>query len=414
MPDPSSARYHHGDADHHIREAWQGLAASLAGLSELVDLFVERRAERLWRLAGGAVTAVETSLSEGAACRWRDGRLTSCDGLERPRLAALLGLATRELPSVPLAEPGDLPTREELGLPPDAGLTAVRWLWRSAGVAGGGVGVPIRRPVLLDLAWADGRRTVRPWPLDPAWPPPAHAPTRLGPVAAGPLRALFSPQAAATLLHELLGHPLEGDLLLAGASPWRGRQGERILSLPLDLQDDPTRTDLPGAFDTDDEGHPAAARHLVRDGVLTGALAAEAFAGALGVAPGNARRATLHTLPRPRVSNLVARCPDALADPPRGEAEVEIEAISSGTLEPRAGLVVLQVRVAHTLRHGRRVRGLAPFTLLGRLPAVAGGLLAAAEPCRPSAEPGWCGKEGEVVPTGSEAPWLLVEGLEAR
>jgi TldD protein len=228
------------------------------------------------------------------------------------------------------------------------------------------------------------------------------------------VRALLSPQAAATLLHELLGHPLEGDLLLAGASPWRGRQGERILSLPLDLQDDPTRTDLPGAFETDDEGHPAAARYLLREGVLTGALATGAFAAALGVAPGNARRATPHTLPRPRVSNLVARCPGALVAPPRDDAEVEIEAISSGTIEPRAGVVVLQVRVAHTLRHGRRVRGLAPFTLLGRLPAVAGGLLAAAAPGAVSAEPGWCGKEGEVVPTGSDTPWLLVEGLEAR
>ena len=230
----------------------------------------------------------------------------------------------------------------------------------------------------------------------------------------GPLRALLSPQATATLLHELLGHPLEGDFLLAGTSPWRGRQGERILSLPLDLWDDPTRADLPGSFGVDDEGRPAAARCLVQEGVLTGALATRAFAPALGVEPGNARRATLHALPRPRVSNLVARCPGALAEPPRDEAEVEVEAISAGTLEPRAGLVVLQVRVAHTLRHGRRVRGLAPFTLLGRLSAVAGGLLVAAEPVGASAEPGWCGKEGEVVPTGSEAPWLLVEGLEAR
>ena len=103
--------------------------------------------------------------------------------------------------------------------------------------------------------------------------------------------------------------------------------------------------------------------------MLTGALATRALASALGVEPGNARRATLHALPRPRVSNLLARYPGALAEPPRGEAEVEVEAISAGTLEPRAGLVVLLVRVAHTLRHGRRVRGLAPFTLLGRLPA---------------------------------------------
>lgn len=414
MPDRepfSSAVPASGEGEH---GAWKAVASSLESLRDLVDLFVERRVERTWRLEDGRVLGIETSLGEGAACRWDDGRLTSCDGVERPRLAALLGLVTRQLPHVPLPELPTLPDLDALRLPASLGLATVRWLWRASGVAGPGVGSSIERPVLVDLTWADGRRSVRPWPLDQTWPPPARAPVKLASVAAGPMRVLLSPQAAATLFHELLGHPLEGDLLLAGASPWRGRQGERILSIPLDLLDDPTRTDLPGGFGADDEGMPAAPRHLVREGVLTGALATRGQAAWLGVEPGNARRATVHAPPRPRVSNLLARCPGALDEPPRGEAEVEVEAVSAGTIEPRAGLVVLQVRLAHSLRHGRRVRGLAPFTLIGRLGAVADGLLAAAEPVGICAEPGWCGKEGEVVPTGSGSPWVLVEGLEAR
>ena len=222
MRDPSPQ----SDPDLRAQEAWKGLAASLGSLPDLIDLFVERRAERLWRLEHGVVTAVETSLSEGAACRWLDGRLTSCDGLERPHLAGLLGLATRQLPSVPLPGLPDLPTFPVLELPPDHELAMVRWLWRSSAVVGADVASLIRRPVLVDLTWADGRRSVRPWPLSAAWSPPTPAPARLGPVPPGPLRALLSPQAAATLLHELLGHPLEGDFLLAGTSPWRGRQGD--------------------------------------------------------------------------------------------------------------------------------------------------------------------------------------------
>jgi hypothetical protein len=88
--------------------------------------------------------------------------------------------------------------------------------------------------------------------------------------------------------------------------------------------------------------------------------------------------------------------------------------LSSGTLEPASGAIVLQVREAYALRRGERHRPLAPFTLLGTLAALRAGMLAAADPTLPVAEPGWCAKEGEVVPTGAVAPWLLVAGVEVR
>lgn len=393
---------------------WQELAASIGRASGIVDLFLERRVERSWNLRNGTVIGVQTASLEGGACRRRDRRLSSSDGLERTTLAALTGVAARQLPPVPLPTAPPAPCWEELGAPADPGLVVARWLWRAGLVVGAAGGARVTRPVLLDLGWSDGRRTVRPWPLAPGWRLPAPSPLRATHPPTGAVRTLLSPQAAATLLHELLGHPLEGDLLVAGISPWRGRLGERVLPLPLDLWDDPTRWDLPGAFDADDEGIVATPRRLVQEGVLVGGLADLSSLGPLGGTAGNARRATLHAPPRPRVSNLVVRVADGLAGPPRHDADLEVEAVSSGTLEARSGLVVLQVRLGHALRHGRRTRTLGAFTLAGQVTRVADGLLCAAGAPEPSAEPGWCGKDGEVVPTGSEAPWLLVDGLEAR
>ncbi|HPC81915.1 MAG TPA: metallopeptidase TldD-related protein [Thermoanaerobaculaceae bacterium] len=393
---------------------WGAVAAALAREHGIADLFLERRVERCWRLRDGAITQVETATLEGAAYRDRDGRLVSSDGLERTGLAALVRVPARWLPPVPLPAAPPAPSWEELAAPADPGLLVARWMWRAGLVVGTAALARVTRPVLLDLGWADGRRTVRPWPLAPGWNLPPPSPLRAGHPPVGAVRALLAPQAAATLLHELVGHPLEGDLLLAGSSPWRGRLGESAMPLRLDVWDDPTRWDLPGAYDADDEGVAAAPRRLLEAGVLAGALADAASRGPLGGTGGNARRATVHAPPRPRISNLVVRASSALAAPPRDEADIEIEAVSSGTLEARSGLVLLQVRAGYALRHGRRTRPLGAFTLAGQIEQVTGGVLCAAGTPEPSAEPGWCGKDGEVVPTGSESPWLLVNGLEAR
>ena len=122
----------------------------------------------------------------------------------------------------------------------------------------------------------------------------------------------------------------------------------------------------------------------------------------------------MHSPPRPRISNLLATANCALPEPPRTDAAIEVLALASGTLEPASGLLLLRVRTAFSLRRGTRRRVLAPFTLVGTVASVTGGLLAAAQPSDRGAEPGWCAKDGEVVPTGGLAPWLLIEGLEVR
>ncbi|OFV82533.1 MAG: hypothetical protein A2Y78_06810 [Acidobacteria bacterium RBG_13_68_16] len=381
--------------------------------ARLVDVFLERRAEVCWRLEEGRVGSREGLLREGAAVR-RDSTLVSGDGLDRPVLARLLGITTRALPQFSGPAFPDPPRLEEVLPSPPAGWASVHWSWRWAAVLADRRAVVLVRPDLAEVTHADGHRALTAWPPSPDTEPDGTAPEQHANARVGKARVLLAPAAAAVLLHELIGHPLEGDLLLRGASPWTGMQGERLMRLPLSVSDDPTRTELPGAFSDDDEGEPARPRVLLSDGVLVGALADRESAAALGVPTGNARRASVHARPRPRMSNLVARAADPLPHPPRHEAAIEVATLTSGTLEPASGSILLHVRTAFALRRGERHRTLAPFTLVGSLAAVCSGLLAAAEPTLPAAEPGWCAKDGEIVPTGAVAPWLLLSGLEVR
>jgi TldD protein len=290
---------------------------------------------------------------------------------------------------------------------------AVRWRTSRAAVLRDGTATAIRRPELLEVTRPDGQRLLVTWP--PPAPVAAEESNGEGAVAPRPGRTtvLFAPAAAAVLVHELFGHPLEGDALLAGGSPWSGRFGSRVVPLPLDLDDDPTRFDLPGAFDVDDEGTAASLRPLLRGGELVGALTDRAGATAFGQPGGNARRASVHTPPRPRLSNLVLGG-GSLEEPPRSAARLEVTSLSSGSVQPHSGLLVLAVRSGWRLHGGERQQPLRPCTLVAPVAVACGGLRAAGGAPQATAEPGWCGKDGDVLATGAVTPWLLVGELEIR
>jgi predicted Zn-dependent protease len=415
---PESGLCYHDDVmERDERSGLFELAAAVARarVAGLVDVYLERRAEAFWRLAAGRVVARETLLREGAAVR-RGGAFASSDGLDRPALAGLLGITSRALPPFTAPRFPEAPTLEETGPAFPSAWSGVRWRWSWAAVLAGRNAVTVARPELAEVTFGDGRRALTCWPALAPSNSDSDAETTAAATAArpGPTRALLAPAAAAVLIHELIGHPLEGDLLLRGGSPWAGRGGQRILHAALSVTDDPTRGDLPGGFSADDEGEAAAPRPLLADGVLVGALVDRRTAEALGVRPGNARRAGVHALPRPRMSNLIVEAAAALPQPPRGDAAVEVVSVSSGTLEPASGAILLHVRTAFALRGGSRRQRLAPFTLVGTVAKLTHGILAAAEPAAAAPEPGWCGKDGEAVPTGAVAPWLLLEGMEIR
>jgi hypothetical protein len=378
-----------------------------------VDLYAARTAETWWRLGRGAVTARRELLREGAAARFAES-FVSRDGLDRLVLADLLGVPARRLPAFALApfpHPPDL-------APVLAALSELEcelhWRGGWASLLAGGAETGLWRPELIEISFPDGQRFLHTWPLAADWSPPSPAPAPAASVRAGHTAALLAPAAAAVLFHELLAHPLEGDLLLRGASPLAGRNQERLFPLPLDVDDDPAAADLPGAFSADDEGVAARRRPLVRGGSLVGMLCDRATAAALGSEPGNARRATVHTPPRPRVSNLVVHGRRGDESELRREATVEVASLAAGSVEPRTGLVTLAVRTAWSLRRGIRQQPLAPFVLAGTMGEVFAGVRAIAGPGIATAEPGWCAKDGEVVATGARVPWVLLAGVEAR
>jgi hypothetical protein len=390
------------------------LAAAVAAHAPtgFVDLYLERRVEVQYNLANRLATSREHLLREGAAVR-RGTSLASADGIDRAVLARLLEVGAGTLPTITQPHFPHPPTVDDVLERLPSNVVGLRWRWSRAAVVRTDGARVIRRPELAEITLDDGHRILV------AWPPVSVAATAApGPGLAqahpGRVAALFRPAAAAVLIHELFGHPLEADLFRRGGSPWAGRIGERLLDIPIDLVDDPTHPGLPGGFSVDDEGTPAAPRKLLTAGVLTGILADREGAAALGVPAGNARRAHVHASPRARSSNLVASAPGALGEPPMADAAIEIVSLASGTVEPASGIALFEVRLAFALRRGTRWKALAPFTLVAQLAEIRRGVRAAALPLEPSAEPGWCGKDGEVVPTGGVAPCLLVADLEIR
>ena len=220
---------------------------------------------------------------------------------------------------------------------------------------------------------------------------------------------------AGVLLHELIGHLVESDLVLSGDSPLAALCGAAVTAVSIDLADDPCRGDLPGAFSCDDEGVAAVPLPLVRAGRLVGWLCDGDGARRLGAPDGRGRRASWARPPVPRLSNLVVAPgttdPDDLQ---RGVREgLLVTRLGGATVDPLSGRIVLRVERGWELRQGRRRRPLEPFELTGGALDV----LAHIEPVvgsdpTPDWRLGWCVKDGVPLPTGSEAPTLLVHRLE--
>jgi hypothetical protein len=391
---------------------------SLAALAEALaaapprgfeDLFIERLHEVWWDLSASGASAGGSMQRTGAAVR-RDGTLRSADGLDRLGLADLLGIPPRRVPPLEIPASPSPPPFDALTAALPAAVRRVRWRWRWAAVVLPGRSATVRTPELLEATCQDGQRYLSPWPAPPEFCLEGLPPGEGARPHPGPALVLLAPGPASTLLHEMVGHPLEADVAAAGASLWRRRRGDRLLSLPLCVADDPTDLHLPGAFSADDEGVAASRRELLRDGTLVGLLADRPAAATLGIAAGNARRSSVHARPRPRMSNLVGSAPAGESvDALRRGARIEVSSASAASFDPASGVLHLEARRATALpRHGEP-RPLPPFCLRGVFEEICAGLLACSSVTEPSYTPGWCGKDGGAV--GGRAPWLLIRGL---
>lgn len=390
------------------------------GLAPLAEVLARKRPQArelyLWQELRLQFSWTGTGLARLSARKRASGALReensllAVDGCGAEQLARLLGVKPRAIP--PWSWDGELALPEPhalaLQLPPLPLRLAVT-ATRAAVVRADGV-FAATRPVVVDAANQAGETFTWVWGQDP--PNLAEATAGKASPPRGSWRALLHPQATAVLCHELFGHPLEADSFFSGKSPWTGRLGTRITPLPLYVVDNPTLP-LPGGFFRDDEGEAARPKSLVTAGVLTGVLADRSYAALLAAEPGNARRASAHHAPTPRLSNLVAWVEKGALEPPLAEARVEIVRVRSGLFVPAERALLLAVSESYSLLRGQRKQCLAPFFL--KLPLDASGprILAGGSNPVTVAEPGWCGKNHQFLPVGAAASWLLLDRVEA-
>jgi len=403
------------------------------GGARFEDLYLEQRLE-VRTVATGHELQVESCRLEGAAARWRSPSRVVLHARSGLSTSAIGELLSRQADRVAMPPSRPLPTAEmdpprrwlewarevsgRLGPTP----SVIRYLNRRAAVVRGDGWFPVSSPALvriersgeepLALLAVWGHPQLGYWLSDLLDPPPAKA---WQPNPGSRLPVLFSSGTAGTLLHELIGHMAESDLVVAGASPLAGLIGATVTATALDIFDDPTRVDLAGGFDYDDEGVEARRLPLVESGRLRAYLCDREGERRLGGTPGRGRRADWNRPPVSRLSNLVVAPGKYL--PEELEADLEhalvVTRVGGATVDPVSQRTVLRVERGWEIRHGRRRRPLAPCELTGGALEI----LARIDP-RVGSDPtadwrlGWCVKDGLPLATGSEAPTLLVERLE--
>ncbi len=239
----------------------------------------------------------------------------------------------------------------------------------------------------------------------------AARPAAAAPPPAGSTDVVFSAAAASVFWHEVVGHPLEAEggerrSVLA-------RVPNAVVGPPgLFVTADPTRRDLPGSFDYDDEGTPARPVPLLEEGRVTGLLTDRRTGGA--ASNGHGRCPDYRRPPRPRLSNLVVPAGGlplgALLE--RCGSGLYVREISSGSADPESGRFLLVVESADLVRRGRAGAPVARFSLSGDLLSALRHLEAArGDAALPASGLDLCLKGGDPVPVGGASPAILLRAL---
>ncbi len=234
------------------------------------------------------------------------------------------------------------------------------------------------------------------------------------PAPAGVMDVLLGPGWPGILLHEAVGHGLEGDFNRKGSSAFAGLMGQRVAAPGVTVLDDGTIPDRRGSLTVDDEGTPSARNVLIEDGILVGFMQDRQNARLMGVAAtGNGRRESHAHIPMPRMTNTYMLAGDA--DPAAMAADLRdgIHAVGfgGGQVDITSGKFVFSCTEAYRVRDGKRGAPVRGATLIGdgatALMRIRGiGTDLALDPGI-----GNCGKAGQWVPVGVGQPSLLIGGL---
>jgi TldD protein len=216
------------------------------------------------------------------------------------------------------------------------------------------------------------------------------------------------------LLHEAVGHGLEGDFNRKGTSAYTGRVGEQVTSALCTVVDDGTLPGRRGSLNIDDEGTPSQNTVLIENGVLKGYMQDKLNARLMGVAStGNGRRESYAHLPMPRMTNTYMlegeRSPDEIiASVDKGLYAVNF---GGGQVDITSGKFVFSASEAYLIEGGRVTAPVKGATLIGNGPDVLTRVSMIGNDLQLDAGVGTCGKEGQSVPVGVGQPTLRIDGL---
>jgi TldD protein len=275
---------------------------------------------------------------------------------------------------------------------------------REQGSMGGGARSDYSCFVDQDLALEYGREAVR------------QALVKLGAAEApaGNMTVVLGPGWPGILLHEAIGHGLEGDFNRKGTSAFSGRVGERVASELCTIVDDGTLPGRRGSLSIDDEGTPTDKTVLIENGILKGYMQDKLNARLMGVKPtGNGRRESYAHTPMPRMTNTY------MLPGPHDPEEI-IKSVkkglfarnfAGGQVDITSGKFVFSASEAYLIEDGKITRPVKGATLIGNGPDVLTRVSMVGNDLELDSGVGTCGKDGQSVPVGVGQPTLKIDGL---
>ena len=216
------------------------------------------------------------------------------------------------------------------------------------------------------------------------------------------------------LLHEAVGHGLEGDFNRKKTSAFSDRIGQRVASPGVTVIDDGTLPDRRGSLSVDDEGTPTEKTVLIEDGILTGYMQDRMNARLMGMQPtGNGRRESFACQPMPRMTNTYMLGGDKDPDEILADVKQGIYAVSfgGGQVDITSGKFVFSCTEAYQIEDGKLGAPIKGATLIGTGPESMQRITMIGNDMKLDDGIGTCGKEGQGVPVGVGQPTLRLEGL---
>lgn len=231
---------------------------------------------------------------------------------------------------------------------------------------------------------------------------------------AGTMPVVLGPGWPGVLLHESVGHGLEGDFNRKGLSAFSGRLGQQVASTDVTVVDNGTLTDRRGSLTVDDEGTPTQCTTLIENGILVNYMQDKLNAKLMGMQPtGNCRRESYAHVPMPRMTNTYMLAgqynpQDIIASVERGLYAVNF---GGGQVDITSGQFVFSASEAYLIENGKVTRPVKGATLIGNGPDVMKKISMVGNDLALDGGIGVCGKDGQSVPVGVGQPTLKIDAL---